>query len=55
MSYGGQLSRKQMFPKLVTCLSSDVVVLNIEGCASIVVKPLMLQRYKMWMKKKRMR
>ena len=34
--YGGQLSRKHMFTKLVTCLSGDVVVLNIEGCASIV-------------------
>ena len=36
MSYGGQLTQKQMFTKLVTYLGGDVVVLNIEGCASIV-------------------
>ena len=36
MSYGGQLTLKQMFTKLVTYLGGDVVVLNIEGCASIV-------------------
>ena len=36
MSYGGQLTRKQMFTKLITSLGTDVVVLSIEGCASIV-------------------
>ena len=34
--HGGQLTRKQMFEKLVTHLADDVVVLSIEGCASIV-------------------
>ncbi len=28
--------RKQLFTKLVTSLGNDVIVLNIEGCASIV-------------------
>ena len=36
VSYGGQLTRKQMFNKLVTHLGDEVVVLCIEGCASIV-------------------
>ena len=36
ISYGGQLIRKQMFTKLITYLGDDVVVLRIEGCASIV-------------------
>ena len=36
MGYGGQLVRKQLFTKLVTSLGNDVIVLNIEGCASIV-------------------
>ena len=36
LSYGGQLERRQLFTKLVTSLGSDVIVLNIEGCASIV-------------------
>ena len=36
MSYGGQLTQKQVLTKLVTYLGGDVVVLNIEGCASIV-------------------
>ena len=33
--HGGQLTQKQMF-KLVTHLAENVVVLSIEGCASIV-------------------
>ena len=36
LGYGGQLVRKQLFTKLVTSLGNDVIVLNIEGCASIV-------------------
>ena len=36
MTFGGQLTRKQIFTKLVTHLGDDVVVLCIEGCASIV-------------------
>lgn len=36
VSYGGQLTQKQMFTKVVTHLGDDVVVLSIEGCASIV-------------------
>ena len=36
VAYGGCLTRKQMFTKLVTYLVDDVVVLSIEGCASIV-------------------
>jgi hypothetical protein len=36
VSYGGQLTRKQLFTKLITHLGDDVVVLQIEGCASIV-------------------
>ena len=34
--HGGQLKQKQMFEKLVTHSADDVVVLSIEGCASIV-------------------
>jgi len=37
LGYGGQLVRKQLFTKLVTSLGTDVIVLYIEGCASIVV------------------
>ncbi|MCG7883058.1 MAG: hypothetical protein JAY96_15870 [Candidatus Thiodiazotropha endolucinida] len=36
VAYGGCLSRKQMFTKLLTYLGEDVVVLSIQGCASIV-------------------
>ena len=36
LGYGGQLVRKQLFTKLVTSLGNDVIVLNIEGCTSIV-------------------
>jgi hypothetical protein len=36
VSYGGQLTRKQLFTKLITYLGDDVVVLQIEGCAPIV-------------------
>ena len=36
VAYGGCLTRKQMFTKLVTYLGDDVVVLTIQGCASIV-------------------
>ena len=36
VSYGGQLTRKQTFTKVVIYLGGDVVVLNIKGCASIV-------------------
>ena len=36
VSYGGQLTRKQIFTNLVTHLGGNVTVLNIEGCASIV-------------------
>ena len=32
----GQLTRKQMFTKLIKYLGNDLVVLNIEGCASVV-------------------
>ncbi len=39
LGYGGQLVRKQLFTKLVTSLGNDVIVLNIEGCASIVAPP----------------
>ena len=35
-SYGDQLTRKQMFTKLVANLGDDVMVLCIECCASIV-------------------
>lgn len=34
--YGGKLTRKQMFSKLAMHLGDDVVVLNIDGCASII-------------------
>ena len=36
LGYGCQLVRKQLFTKLVTSLGNDVIVLNIEGCTSIV-------------------
>ena len=36
VSYGGQLAKRHMFTKLVTSLDTDMVALNIEGCASIV-------------------
>ena len=36
VSYGGQLTRKQMFTKLVKHMGDDIVVLCIDGCASIV-------------------
>jgi len=36
ISHDGQLSRKKMFTNLVTHLGDDLVVLCIEGCASIV-------------------
>ncbi len=36
VSYGGQLTRKQMFTKLITHMGDEVVVLSIDGCASIV-------------------
>ena len=36
VSYNGQLTRKQMFTRLVTHLGEDAVVLCIEGCASIL-------------------
>ncbi len=39
LGYSGQLVRKQLFTKLVTSLGNDVIVLNIEGCASIVAPP----------------
>ena len=35
-SYGGKLTRKQMLSKLAMHLGDDVVVLNIDGCASII-------------------
>lgn len=35
-SYGGKLTRKQMFSKLAMHLGEDVVVLNIDGCASVI-------------------
>ena len=60
MSYGGQLTRKQMFTELFTYLGGDVVVLNIEGCALIVgfqeyvVKPLKLPKWTLWMRRKKM-
>ena len=36
VSYGGELSRKQMFFKLAEHLGDDAVVLSINGCASII-------------------
>ena len=36
LDYGGQLVRKQLFTKLVTSFGNNVIVLNIEGCASSV-------------------
>ena len=36
VSYGGELSRKQMFSKLAEHLGDDAVVLSINGCASII-------------------
>ncbi len=36
VSYGSQLTRKQMFTKLITHMGDEVVVLSIDGCASIV-------------------
>ena len=35
-SYDGKLTQKQMFSKLAMHLGDDVVVLNIDGCASII-------------------
>ena len=32
----GQLTRKQMLTKLIKYLGNDLVVLNIEGCVSVV-------------------
>ncbi len=37
VSYGGELTRKQMFSKLAMHLGDNVVVLSIDGCASIIV------------------
>ena len=34
--YGGKLTQKQMFSKLAMHLGDDAVVLNIDGCASII-------------------
>ena len=34
--YGGKLTRKQMLSKLVTHLRDEIVVLNIDGCASVI-------------------
>ena len=36
VSYGGQLTRKEMFTKLVTHFGDEVVILCIDGCASII-------------------
>ncbi|KAL5020004.1 hypothetical protein ScPMuIL_002896 [Solemya velum] len=36
VGFGGDLSRKQMFNRLVKHLGSDVIVLNIQGCASVI-------------------
>lgn len=36
VSYGGKLTRKQMFSKLSMLLGDDAVVLSIDGCASII-------------------
>ena len=36
MSYGGELTQKQMFSKLAMHLGDSVVVLRIDGCASII-------------------
>ena len=36
VAYVGSLTRKQMFTKQVTYLGDDVVVLSIQGCASVV-------------------
>ena len=33
---GGMLSRKQMLSNLVTYLGDDIVVMHMEGCASVV-------------------
>lgn len=34
--FGGLLSRQQMFTKLTTYLGDDIVVIRMEGCASVV-------------------
>ena len=35
-SFGGELNRRQMFTKLVSCLGDDAIVLSMEGCATII-------------------
>ena len=35
-SFGGELNRRQMFTKLVSCLGDDAIVLRMEGCATII-------------------
>ena len=61
VSYGGQLTRKQMFTKLVTHFGDEVVILCIDGCASIigfqefVGKILKIAKVDtVWMRRKRM-
>lgn len=36
ISHGGQLTRKQMFTQVLAHLADDVIVLHLDGCASIV-------------------
>ena len=36
VAYGGSLTRKQMFTKLIAYLGNDVVVLSIQDCAFVV-------------------
>ena len=36
VGYGGVLTRKQMFTQLLTHLGDDIIVLHLEGCASVV-------------------
>ena len=33
---GGKLARHDMFSKLTDCISKDVTVINVDGCATIV-------------------
>ena len=36
LSYGGQLECRQLFTNLATYFGDDVIVLSIEGCASVI-------------------
>ena len=36
LSYGGQLECRQLFTNIATHFGDDVIVLSIEGCASVI-------------------